>query len=163
MTAISVDVSIDSALWDAAPQVETVICGAIETAADVMRALARASGEVSVVLTDDARIRVLNREWRDIDKPTNVLSFPAPGGRTGAEATLLGDVVIAYETTAREAAAEAKPFAHHVTHLAVHGFLHLLGYDHESDAEADEMERLESKILALLAVPDPYRSKQPEA
>jgi probable rRNA maturation factor len=163
VAAISLDVTIDSALWQAEPQVETVICGAIEAAAEVVRALPRASGEVSVVLTDDTRIRALNRQWRNIDKPTNVLSFPAPGAGTAAEPALLGDVVIAYETTAREAAAEAKPFTHHVAHLAVHGFLHLLGYDHESDAEADEMERLETRILALLAVPDPYRSQQPEA
>jgi probable rRNA maturation factor len=163
VAAISLDVTIDSALWQAEPQVETVICGAIEAAAEVVRALPGAAGEVSVVLTDDARIRALNREWRDIDKPTNVLSFPAPGGRTAAEPALLGDVVIAYETTAREAAAEAKPFTHHIAHLVVHGFLHLLGYDHESDTEADQMERLETRILALLAVPDPYGPQQPEA
>ena len=123
-----------------------------------MRALPAASGEVSVVLTDDAAIRALNRHWRQIDKPTNVLSFPATrrGPMPNGMPRLLGDIVIAYETIAREAAAEHKPLLHHLAHLAVHGFLHLVGYDHDSDEAADEMERLEAKILARLDVPDPY-------
>ena len=154
----AIDLTVDSALWNAEPQAEAVVCNAIATAADVVRALPAAGGEVSVVLTDDEKIQDLNRTWRKIDKPTNVLSFPAPAapGRSVGPA-MLGDIVIAYETTAREAAAEAKPFAHHVAHLAVHGFLHLLGYDHETDTEAEEMERLEAAILARLDVPDPHR------
>jgi probable rRNA maturation factor len=125
-----------------------------------------AKGDIAVLLTDDAAIRELNRQWRKFDKPTNVLSFPAPPrpraqkGREQAAASeapdLLGDIVIAHETTAREAAAEGKPLSHHLAHLAVHGFLHLLGYDHESDAAAQDMERLETGILARLDVPDPY-------
>ena len=105
-----------------------------------------------------------------LDSPTNVLSFPARnlspsllrgrvaegGKRRQVAPRHLGDIVIAYETTAREAADEGKPFEHHLAHLAVHGFLHLLGYDHESDREAEKMERLEAAILARLAVPDPY-------
>lgn len=155
--ATMIDVTVE-APWE--PAAETAVREAIATAA---AALPAASGEVSVVLTDDARIRKLNRDWRKVDKPTNVLSFPALArpGPGGAPAGLIGDIVIAYETTAREAAAEGKTFAHHLAHLAVHGFLHLLGYDHETDSEAEEMERLETRILARLDVPDPYRTHLP--
>jgi probable rRNA maturation factor len=168
--AASVDIAVESALWDAQPEAQATVRKAIVTAAASTRALPAASGEVSVVLADDAAIRKLNRDWRGMDKPTNVLSFPAPQlrsvgpGRTGSGTpALLGDIIIAYETAAGEAAAQAKPFAHHLAHLAVHGFLHLLGYDHDSDAEANEMERLEATILARLDVPDPYATRAPEA
>ena len=119
----------------------------------------RTNGELAIVLTDDAAIRTLNRDWRGKDAPTNVLSFPAaaPSAPRAGDARLLGDIVIAYETTAREAVAEGKPFAHHLAHLAVHGFLHLLGYDHETDAEAEAMEALEIAVLRRLGVPNPYR------
>ena len=114
------------------------------------------------MLTDDSAIRALNRDWRGHDKPTNVLSFPAKqprSRRTGAAVPAsLGDIVIAYETTAREASAEGKPLKHHLAHLAVHGFLHLLGYDHENDRDAKQMEPLETEILAGLGMPDPYAS-----
>ena len=109
------------------------------------------------MLTDDLAIRALNRDWRGKDKPTNVLSFPAQEPRADRGAPrMLGDIVIAYETAAREAEVEGKPFMHHLAHLAVHGFLHLVGYDHEASEAADAMERLEVAILARLGVPDPY-------
>jgi len=115
------------------------------------------ASELSIVFTDDAHVRALNSGWRGKDRPTNVLSFPAfPHGKRGALPPLLGDVVLAAETVAREAAAEGKPLAHHITHLIVHGILHLIGYDHETDAEAEEMEGLERRILAGLDIPDPY-------
>ena len=161
MSAVSVDILVESSLWTA-EDAEAAVRAAIASAADAVRALPAAGGEVTVVLTDDEAIRKLNRDWRHMDKPTNVLSFPAaqlPTPQRLEEAAVpatLGDLVIAYETTVREAAAEGKPVAHHVAHLAVHGFLHLLGYDHESDEEADEMERLEAIILARLNIPDPY-------
>ena len=153
--APDIEVQVDSNLWGEAPTAAGTVREAIATAAAVVSGLPAASGEVSVVLTDDAAIQKLNRDWRGQDKPTNVLSFPAVQ-RAATAPALLGDIVIAYETVAREAAAEGKPFAHHVAHLAVHGFLHLLGYDHDSDAEADAMERLEARILARLDVPDPH-------
>jgi len=156
VAAPCVDIAVESELWSAEPAAATTVRDAIATAAAAVRALPAASGEVSVVLTDDAAMQKLNREWRGLDKPTNVLSFPAAPGT--AAPTLLGDIVIAYETVAREAAAEGKLFAHHVAHLAVHGFLHLLGYDHDSDARAEEMERLETRILARLDVPDPHNT-----
>ena len=156
VAAPCVDITVESELWSAEPAAATTVRDAIATAAAAVRALPAASGEVSVVLTDDAAMQKLNREWRGLDKPTNVLSFPAAPG--AAAPTLLGDIVIAYETVAREAAAEGKLFADHVAHLAVHGFLHLLGYDHDSDARAEEMERLETRILARLDVPDPHNT-----
>ena len=116
--------------------------------------------EVSVLLTDDARVRELNRVWRGVDKPTNVLSFPArePGEPWPSDGpALLGDVAVALETVLREAAAEGKAPGDHLAHLVVHGMLHLLGHDHEADAEADAMEALEVRVLAGLGVPDPYR------
>jgi probable rRNA maturation factor len=110
------------------------------------------------VLTDDKAIRALNRKWRKKNAPTNVLSFPAPDGGASPH-PVLGDIVIAYETTAAESRADDKRFDHHLVHLVVHGFLHLLGYDHESDAEAEEMEQFERKILSRLDVPDPYTAR----
>jgi probable rRNA maturation factor len=117
--------------------------------------------ELAIVLTDDAAIRELNHRWRGRDKPTNVLSFPAHGlVPPGSGPRPLGDVVIAYETMTHEAQEQGLPLTHHLTHLAVHGFLHLLGYDHESDTEAETMEQLERDILARLDVPDPYATRE---
>ncbi len=143
-----IDIQIESPLWDAEPAAADTVRAAIEAAA----ALVPAQGEVSVLLADDAAVRDLNRTWRKVDKPTNVLSFPAakPGG------ALLGDIAIAFETVRREAAVERKAFLHHLAHLAVHGFLHLMGYDHETDSQADAMEGLERAALARLAIADPY-------
>jgi probable rRNA maturation factor len=149
-----VEVITESNLWNAEAGADTVIRDAIAVAAQRTHT---AAGEVSVLLTDDESIRVLNRTWRKLDQPTDVLSFPAPKlGGPGPTGVPLGDIVIAFETTAGEAAAERKPFRHHLAHLAVHGFLHLLGYDHESDGDAREMEELETSILVDLHVPDPY-------
>ena len=149
MTGPVIEVSITSPLWDTIDG-EAIVRRAVAAAATPETA----ERELSVMLTDDAAIRALNAQWRHKDEPTNVLSFPSPGNG------MLGDIVIAYETTAREAEAEHKPLAHHLSHLAVHGFLHLLGYDHESDADADVMEQLERDILARLGVPDPYMIRE---
>jgi probable rRNA maturation factor len=147
----AIDVVVASARWRKAPQAERLVRRIIAAAAP---ARAR-KAEVSVTLASDRAIGALNRRWRGYDKATNVLSFPAPAAPRGA-VRHLGDIVIAYETTAREARAERKPFDHHLAHLALHGFLHLLGYDHESHGEAEAMERRERRILARLGVPDPY-------
>jgi probable rRNA maturation factor len=147
----TIDVVVASTRWRKMPQAARLVRRVIRKAAP---AHAR-TAELAVILTHDRAIGVLNRQWRGRDKPTNVLSFPAPAAQRGG-AHHLGDIVIAYETTAREARAEGKPFDHHVAHLALHGFLHLLGYDHESDRQAEAMERRERLILAQLGVPDPY-------
>ncbi|TPQ36736.1 rRNA maturation RNase YbeY [Bradyrhizobium guangdongense] len=148
--------------WQSEPDAEAVIQRAIAAAAgsvddDV------AEAEVAVMLTDDQGIRTLNSNWRGIDKATNVLSFPAlqPEGarKPGDAPRMLGDIAIAFETMRREADEEQKPFDHHLSHLAVHGFLHLVGYDHENDADAEEMEALERDILAELGIPDPYADR----
>jgi probable rRNA maturation factor len=146
------EINVESPLWSAQPLAEKTVRDAILAAADM---LSTAGGEVSIVLTDDSHMQKLNRQWRGIDKPTNVLSFPAPkaGGR------MLGDIVVAYETLARECEEEGRVFLHHLAHLTVHGFLHLIGHDHATDAEADAMEMLESKIMARMNMPDPHPAR----
>lgn len=155
--SLTLDVIVESPLWEETPEAETVIREAIAVAA---KRTARGAAEIAILLTDDSAIRKINRQWRDQDKPTNVLSFPA--NEAGREAAHLGDIVIAYETLAREAAAENKPFAHHLAHLTIHGYLHLLGYDHLSDADAAQMEKLETALLETLGIPDPYAHAEPE-
>jgi probable rRNA maturation factor len=148
--------------WQSEPDSEAVIDRAIRTAAEMVDA-GIGEAELAVMLTDDDGIRTLNANWRGIDKPTNVLSFPAlpPTGGSGPDEAprMLGDIAIAYQTTRAEADDEQKPFDHHLSHLAVHGFLHLLGYDHEKDADAEAMETLETEILAQLGIPDPYADR----
>ena len=151
------EVLVTADCWNSESSAETTIHRAIETAASMVDA-DTADAELAIMLTDDAGIRTLNKNWRGIDKPTNVLSFPAlQSERTADNAPrMLGDIAIAYETTRNEADAEHKPFDHHLSHLAVHGFLHLVGYDHENDNDAEIMEGLERDILAQLGIPDPY-------
>lgn len=148
--ALEIDVSSDAAALDA--NLATVIATAIGAANELA---GPEEGAVTIVVDNDDRIQELNKLWRGFDKPTNVLSFPSPETQPGPVQTI-GDIAISYQTAAREAAAEDKSFADHVAHLAVHGFLHLLGYDHESDEEAEEMEGLERVILARVGVSDPY-------
>lgn len=127
-------------------------------------ALKSAQAEVTIVLTDDAQIRRLNRKYRGVDKATNVLSFGEDGGprrHAPGAPILLGDVVLAYGTIAQEAAAQRKSLLDHASHLAVHGVLHLLGFDHQSSREATVMEAMETEILAGLGIADPYRLRRP--
>jgi len=161
--ALEIDIQAASPLWAAQPRAADVVRAAIAAAASARHV----EGEVSVLLTDDAAIRALNRDWRQIDKPTNVLSFPAANAAIkdaskATSGTFVGDIVIAYETLARECADEDRDFLHHLAHLSVHGFLHLLGYDHQTDAQADEMEGLESRIMLSMNMPDPYLARDLE-
>jgi probable rRNA maturation factor len=158
------EVLIVADAWNSEPDADAVIQRAVAVAAEMADA-DTADAELAVMLTDDAGIRTLNSNWRGIDKPTNVLSFPAlrpPTGVSGADdiPPMLGDIAIAYETARREADDEQKPFDHHLSHLAVHGFLHLVGYDHETDDEAEAMDALEIEILAQLGIPDPYADRE---
>lgn len=150
--SVTVDVVTQSELWSAHPDAEDLVRRAIEKAA----AFENKSGEVAVLLTDDATIRGMNATWRGLDKPTNVLSFPA--GESAAPH--LGDIAIACETVERESAAENKTFFDHLAHLSIHGYLHLIGFDHETDREAERMEHLETRILASLGIADPYADRQ---
>ena len=113
-------------------------------------------GGLAILLTDDETVRELNARFREQDKPTNVLSFPS---RLNPEAHL-GDVALAFGVCLAEAAAQGKPLANHLQHLVAHGVLHLVGYDHETDAEAAEMEDLERVVLAELGVADPYGAER---
>jgi probable rRNA maturation factor len=154
--ALAIEIGTRSKLWQSAPQAAATIRRAIRAAA--MRCGPREPAAVSVILTDDAAIRAANRDWRGFDRPTNVLSFPAAKITLSGAPLQLGDIVLAHETIERECDRERKTFLDHVAHLAVHGFLHLLGHDHATDHEADTMEAEERAILAALGVPDPYAS-----
>jgi probable rRNA maturation factor len=157
------EVLVVAEAWQNEPDAEALVYRAIAAAAEMVDAQT-GEAELAVMLTDDSGIRTLNKNWRGIDKATNVLSFPAlqPSGERGTDEAprMLGDIAIAYETTRREADDEQKPFDHHLSHLAVHGFLHLIGYDHEKDQDAEAMESLEREILAQLGIPDPYAERE---
>ena len=153
-----IEVMVRSARWRKRPGARTTVKKAVLAAA---KAVSTPRTELAIVLADDSAIRTLNRDWRGKNAPTNVLSFPAAApkkgsGKGGPGSPYIGDIVIAYQTVAREAAAEGKPFSHHLAHLAIHGFLHLLGYDHDNDRDAAKMEGVERKVLKRLAIPDPY-------
>lgn len=150
--AVVVDVLVQSPQWKKKPRAKAIVRAAIRAAANAASA---PNGEVAVVLTGDAALRKLNRQWRGIDKATNVLSFPAAAPKAG----MLGDIAIAYETLARESRHKHKPFARHLSHLAIHGFLHLMGYDHQNDSDAEAMEKVERTVLARLGIPDPYLAR----
>jgi probable rRNA maturation factor len=147
---------VEAGDWPAETALEERVSAALAAAVASARPQLTPAAEVSFVFTDDEHVRDLNRRYRDKDSATNVLSFPAPQLTPDAFGPQLGDVVFAYETVAREAADNGLPFDHHLSHLIVHGFLHLIAYDHETDGEAVAMETLETRILARLGVADPY-------
>lgn len=153
---LSIIIVSEAGDWHAFPASEQ----AIESAAGALARhpqCGRAHGaEASVVLGDDALVHRLNRTYRGKDKPTNVLSFPFQTPTGAEQSHLLGDVVLAAETIAQEAAERGIDPVHHLQHLVVHGLLHLLGFDHETEAEAEAMERIETEILATLGVANPH-------
>jgi len=155
---VKLDISVPSPLWRGLPRARGL---ARETIAACVAASAMAAreGAVSLCLADDARLRALNLRWRGMDAPTNVLSFPSAALDRSGEAPTLGDIALAYETLAREAEELDVPLADHYRRLVAHGFLHLIGYDHQTDEEAERMEAVETRILARLGVADPYALK----
>lgn len=160
---MTVDLICEDARWgDLAPLAERATAAALEGAG-----LDPSAFEVSILACDDTRIAALNADFRQKGTATNVLSWPSDerGAMVEGEMPLppqlpmdaeLGDIAISYDTSAREAAEAGKPFDHHVTHLIVHGALHLLGFDHVRDGDATLMEGLETEILGKLDIPDPY-------
>lgn len=157
----SIDLAIEAGDWPTEERLRELAEAAVSAAVTEVQPqvpFPPSGSELSILFTDDARIRQLNAEWRGEDKPTNVLSFPqAPGPHSGP---LLGDIILAYETVRDEAALAGKPLEAHMAHLIVHGFLHLLGYDHEDEAEAEEMEALERAALDRIGIADPYAPAQ---
>lgn len=162
MTSLSVNIAFASAKWKKAfPGQKIKIETAALTAflmAKKPAAFRRRDFEVNVALSTDAAMKKLNHDFRGMNKPTNVLSFPqfpfAPGPKETA--TSLGDVILAFETIRRECREQGKTLENHTLHLVVHGILHLLGYDHIRLKDAKSMEKLECDILQSLGYPDPY-------
>jgi probable rRNA maturation factor len=156
--ALAVDVTISAEAWTGMLRdAEAVARAAAEAAWGALEARGGAA-EVSILLADDETVRALNKRHRAIDRPTNVLSFPIGGTVSGgALPAMLGDIVLASGVVAREAEEQGKTLAAHLSHLIVHGVLHLVGYDHATDPEADTMEDLEVRSLAALGLPNPYR------
>jgi probable rRNA maturation factor len=152
----TVAIARDASGWRAIARLDGLVRRAALAALAGDGADLRDDVEISILLADDETVRDLNAQWRGKDKPTNVLSFPAASPDLLHEARTLGDVVLACETVFAEAMRENKTPADHLTHLVVHGVLHLLGHDHETEDEAEEMEALERAVLATLGVADPY-------
>jgi probable rRNA maturation factor len=152
---ITVDIEIEDAAWtNAEPEAEALVWRAAQAVLDAHQDI---DGQgIVILLTDDDSIQALNRDFRQKDYATNVLSFPSPQNPEANPEGQIGDIALAYGVCAREAAEQGKPLGHHLQHLVAHGVLHLLGYDHEGDDEAEAMESLEREILAGLDVPDPY-------
>ena len=167
MSELDIQISVEEGDWPSEEELQSLAERVLGEAAAYLKKhekqpFPKMATELSLVFTDDASIREINAEWRSQDKATNVLSFPAfplePGGKPGP---MLGDIIIARETVEREAVDLEKSFDDHLTHLMVHGFLHLFGYDHMNNSEAERMEGLETRILASLGLSDPYAGQDP--
>lgn len=165
--SIDLQLAVEADGWPDADDLQALCAATVDAVCNHMMTetglqLPHRGCELSLVFGDDAAMRSINRQWRDQDKTTNVLSFPArpvqPGESPGP---MLGDIVFALETVQREADELGIPFDNHLTHLLVHGFLHLLGYDHMNDSDAGVMEGHETRILAMLDLSDPYENTIP--
>ena len=155
---IIVDVEVADPAWLAAGDVDGLAQDAVAATLSEVGARVHPDAEISIRLCDDDEIRALNLAWRNKDKATNVLSFPAPPGKNGP---LLGDIVVAFEYVSEEAREAGRSLRDQLAHMIVHGLLHLLGFDHETAFDAEEMENLERRILAQLGIDDPYSDTVP--
>lgn len=161
---LSIDISVQEPEWENQPEVESQISTAVETAVKMAKlpdVVAGKNLEISIVLGNDDLIHVLNKEYREKDNPTNILTFATIDGEEPEHGDVfnLGDVVLAYQTIEREANEQEKFIRDHIMHLAVHGTLHLLGYTHSEESEATIMESLEIRVLEKLGVQNPYTEK----
>lgn len=156
---IDIDIRVEAGEWPPASRLRSLVRRVVEAAASSIP-LPPGGGELSLLFTDDAGIRVLNRRFREIDRATNVLSFPSPAPSDARFGAILGDIVVASQTLRREAQSQGLTFDDHLAHLILHGFLHILGYDHAIEAEALAMERLEIGILADLGIADPHAERR---
>jgi probable rRNA maturation factor len=167
-SSIEIDIRIASSAWRAAlpnpgAAIRRAVLAALKAELPAPAKGKPAKTGLSILLTDDVEMRKLNAGWRAKDKPTNVLSFPAESAVDPAKPpAYLGDIALGLATCKREARAQKKTFADHVTHLTVHGVLHLLGYDHMDDDQAEAMEPLETAILAKMGIKDPYKVAAPK-
>ena len=155
---ITVEVEIVDPAWLAAGDVDSLAQDVVAATLTEVGRRVHPDAEISVRLCDDDEIRALNLAWRNKDKATNVLSFPSPAGNRGP---LLGDIVVAFEYVSEEAREAGRSLRDHLSHMLVHGLLHLLGFDHESEDQAEEMEDFERRILARLGIEDPYSGTVP--
>jgi probable rRNA maturation factor len=155
---LCIETSVECAGWSALEGLDALVAESLQSALEESGDELVEGVEVSLLFCDDARIQELNRNFRGQDKPTNVLSFPSPDSHETAH--FIGDIAVAYETVAREAQEQGKTLKQHCRHMIVHGFLHLLGYDHEEEAEAEAMEAMEIHILRRLGVDNPYRDDE---
>ena len=149
---LSIDLRVADRRWESLGDVDALAAHVLGYAANELKS----NGEISILLTDNAEMRALNKQWRGFDKPTDVLSFPSDAPEIPGEPVHLGDIAMGYETAEQDAGAMGRPFEAHVSHLLIHGFLHLLGYDHIQPEDAKVMEPLEATILSGLGWPDPY-------
>lgn len=150
--ALSIDLRVADPRWEALGDPGALAAHVLGLAA----AHTKRAGEVAILMTDNAEMHVLNKQWRGQDKPTDVLSFPSDGPEIPEQLQHLGDIALGYETALDDATTMGRSFEAHVSHLLIHGFLHLLGYDHVEPEDAKVMEPLETDILAGLGWPDPY-------
>jgi len=153
-----IDVAFSEGIIYDETEIYALINSAVKQTTELASLKFEENAELSVLIADDQILQTLNKDWRSKNKPTNVLSFPTDVSTPGAVySPLLGDIVISLETAKKEADLENKSLNHHLTHLIVHGFLHLFGYDHETDKDASIMENLETRILEKLGIADPYQ------
>ena len=156
----TLDILVEAGEWLPKARLKRIAVKVIEAAAIRLELDLPEGAELSIVFTDDAHIKSLNRKFRGKNKPTNVLSFPGAPAANGGIGPILGDIVLAEETVSKEAGAQHLTLEAHLAHLILHGFLHILGYDHEDDGEAETMEGLETAILGGIGVADPYERQR---